>query len=76
MTVKQEMTNLKHDIKIHCWNRKPRIMKNKPKQTIYGLFMTNKNVTKCDVCIKAEKQNVLTEGTNNFSTNILTTHPN
>jgi hypothetical protein len=33
MTVKQEMTNLKHEIKIHCWTRKPRIMKNKPKQT-------------------------------------------
>jgi len=58
-------------------------MKNKPKQkrkreipgemmTFYGLFMTNKNVMKCDVCIKAEKQNVLTEGTNNFRTNTLT----
>ena len=29
---------------------------------------------KCNVCIKAKKQNVLTEGTNNFRTTTLTRH--
>ena len=38
------------------------------------IYDSNKNVMKCNVCIKAKKQNVLTEGTNNFRTSTLTRH--
>jgi hypothetical protein len=46
------------------------------RETFRGLFITNKNIIKCDVCIKAYKQNVLTEGTNNFSTLTMHTQSN
>lgn len=59
------------------------IVKNKPNEnesekisgkiaeTLHGLFVTNKNAMKYDVCIKPKKQNVLTDGTNNFKTSTL-----
>lgn len=59
------------------------IVKNKPNEnesekisgkiaeTLRGLFVTNKNAMKYDVCIKPKKQNVLTDGKNNFKTSTL-----
>ena len=41
------------------------------REILRGLFVTNKNAMKYDVCIKPKKQNVLTDGTNNFKTSTL-----